>query len=382
MPAASSSSTSCQRFSLPRAGDVGVGELVDQRHLGAAGQHGVDVHLGERRRRGRSSSRRGHDLQALEQLGGVRAAVGLDEPDDDVGAALDPAVALVEHRVGLADPGRRAEVDPQPSARHAVHSPSLHGPGSATRGVERQVELEHVDPRLTEEPERPALGVLRRPAPRRRPGSGRAPAPPGATCSAAYAGLMSGSSPEPLAVQRVGGDRGRGDAVEPRPRRRGAADRRRSGPCSPGRGWRRRWPAGRTRPGRRRTALEVRRVGCVTTLPSASFFGFPSHDGSGERLPDQGRPDEPARPATAATRSPGSGRRPGRRRSSPAGRRDPRSRSARAASAARRSTAAVPGDVRVVTVGLLLSADAGDAGTTSRSMSLMPTNGAMRPPRP
>ena len=96
---------------VPRAGDVGVGELVDQRHRGMAGQHGVDVHLGE------DGSAVGElmardDLQAVEQLGGVPAAVGLHEPDDDVGAALEPAAALVEHRVGLADPGCRTEVDP------------------------------------------------------------------------------------------------------------------------------------------------------------------------------------------------------------------------------------------------------------------------------
>ena len=40
-------------------GDVGVGELVDQRHLRPAGQHRVDVHLGERRFRGRRCVRRG-----------------------------------------------------------------------------------------------------------------------------------------------------------------------------------------------------------------------------------------------------------------------------------------------------------------------------------
>ena len=45
MPAASSSSTSCQRLACARPGDVGVRELVDQGDLGCAGQHGVDVHL-------------------------------------------------------------------------------------------------------------------------------------------------------------------------------------------------------------------------------------------------------------------------------------------------------------------------------------------------
>ena len=48
MPAASSSSMSCQRFSLRQPGHVGVRELVDERDLGRAGEHRVDVHLLER----------------------------------------------------------------------------------------------------------------------------------------------------------------------------------------------------------------------------------------------------------------------------------------------------------------------------------------------
>ena len=58
-------------------------------------------------------------------LGGVLAAVGLDEPDDDVGAALGPAVALAEHGVGLADARGRAEVDPQLAAPHGLLPPGL-----------------------------------------------------------------------------------------------------------------------------------------------------------------------------------------------------------------------------------------------------------------
>ena len=110
-----------------------------------------------------------HDLQAGEHVGGVPAAVGLDEPDDDVGAALGSAVALAEHGVGLADARRRAEVDPQLPATHEpplvrpwVLSVSRRRLRVCSRGsiVQREVELEHVDPRLTEEPERAALGVL------------------------------------------------------------------------------------------------------------------------------------------------------------------------------------------------------------------------------
>ena len=49
---------------------------------------------------------------------GLLATVGLDEPDDDVGAALLAATAFAEHREGLADAWRGAEVDPQRAARH------------------------------------------------------------------------------------------------------------------------------------------------------------------------------------------------------------------------------------------------------------------------
>ena len=115
MPAASSSSMSCQRLSLREPGHVRVRELVDQRDLRSASQDGVDVHLGER---GAPVGERPprDDLETVDHLGGVPAAVGLDEPDHDVGPALGAAVALAEHGVGLADAGCCAEVDPESSA--------------------------------------------------------------------------------------------------------------------------------------------------------------------------------------------------------------------------------------------------------------------------
>ena len=45
----------------------------------------------------------GDDLEVADLLGGPGPAVRLDEADDDVGAAIVPAPALVEHREGLAD---------------------------------------------------------------------------------------------------------------------------------------------------------------------------------------------------------------------------------------------------------------------------------------
>ena len=102
---------------VPRAGDVGVRELVDERDLRAPGEHRVDVHLLERRAAVRQLGR-GDDLQPVEQRGGLRPAVRLDERDHHVGAALRAAVPLAEHGVRLADPGGGAEVDPQvPASR-------------------------------------------------------------------------------------------------------------------------------------------------------------------------------------------------------------------------------------------------------------------------
>ncbi len=45
MPAASSSSTSSHRLSVAAAGHVRVGQFVDERHGGSAGEHRVDVEL-------------------------------------------------------------------------------------------------------------------------------------------------------------------------------------------------------------------------------------------------------------------------------------------------------------------------------------------------
>ena len=57
-------------------------------------------------------------LQAVQHHLGARPAVVLDEGDDAVGAPLDAAVRLGEHRVRLADARCRAEVDPKLAACH------------------------------------------------------------------------------------------------------------------------------------------------------------------------------------------------------------------------------------------------------------------------
>ena len=58
----------------------------------------------------------GHDLEAREELLGVRPAMRLDESHREVRPALDAAMALLEHPVGLAHAGRHAEVDPESPA--------------------------------------------------------------------------------------------------------------------------------------------------------------------------------------------------------------------------------------------------------------------------
>ena len=51
---------------------------------------------------------------------GQRTVVRLDKTGDNVGAALLAAAALVEHGERLADAGRHAEVDAEPTARPAA----------------------------------------------------------------------------------------------------------------------------------------------------------------------------------------------------------------------------------------------------------------------
>ena len=101
---------------VPRARDVRVCQLIDQRDLGRSGQDRVDVHLLESRAPVLDRPP-GGDLQVAQALAGLGTAVGLDEPDHDIGTALPTTQALAQHREGLADAGRVAEVDAEAAAR-------------------------------------------------------------------------------------------------------------------------------------------------------------------------------------------------------------------------------------------------------------------------
>jgi len=99
-----------------RTGDVGVCELVYECHLGLAGKDLFEVHLLEGRAPVVDDLAR-HHREVANLLSCVLAAMGLDEADDDVRAALVASPALVEHGPGLADAGHSSEVDAELARR-------------------------------------------------------------------------------------------------------------------------------------------------------------------------------------------------------------------------------------------------------------------------
>ena len=88
-------------------------ELVDHAHLRLARQDRVDIHLFQRDAAILDRAARNH-FQILDLCFGVGAAVGLDDADHHVEAALAQRVRLLQHLVGLADARRRANVNAQP----------------------------------------------------------------------------------------------------------------------------------------------------------------------------------------------------------------------------------------------------------------------------
>ena len=223
MPASRISSTSCQRFSRGEPGALVWASSSMMRDGRLAGDDRVGVHLLDDDAAVRDPAP-GQDLQPVEQLHGVRPAVRLDEADDDVGAALGPAVRLLEHLVRLADPGRHAQVHAQPAAAAAASrprpgraSPRRSGGVEASRSVahrarsfcqepvEVEVDEQHVDPRLAEEAEERLL--VWRAMTARTSASGVMPRAVATrvTWYSAAAGLMSGSRPEAEVVTRSTG---------------------------------------------------------------------------------------------------------------------------------------------------------------------------------
>ena len=99
---------------MAAAGDVGVGELVDQDQLRpplerASMSNSSRMRIDVDRRLARE------DLEALQQRLGLLAAVRLDHADDDVHALLQLGARRLQHLVGLADARRRADEDLEPA---------------------------------------------------------------------------------------------------------------------------------------------------------------------------------------------------------------------------------------------------------------------------
>ncbi len=120
------------------AGRVGVGEVVDEHDLRGAGEHRVQVQLGELAAAAVDAGAL-HDVEPgrprlLEQGFRVRAPVALHEAHDDVGAVCGPSPSFVEHAAGLAYPRCRTEVDLQLSGSYVRHRAGVRtSPGRAAR---------------------------------------------------------------------------------------------------------------------------------------------------------------------------------------------------------------------------------------------------------
>ncbi|MDR8759380.1 hypothetical protein FEP90_01054 [Burkholderia multivorans] len=100
---------------VPRALHVRMRELVDEDQLRRACERGVEIEFGQRAAAIVDARERQH-VEAVEQRGGFAAAVRLDDADHDVDAVLPALARGLQHRVGLADAGRRAEEDLEPAA--------------------------------------------------------------------------------------------------------------------------------------------------------------------------------------------------------------------------------------------------------------------------
>jgi len=89
-------------LAVAAAGDVGVGELINEDDAGAAGEDGVNIHLFERSAlvidflAGNGFELRGEFLDAL-------AAMSFNDADNDVFSAAFAPEGLAQHAVGFAD---------------------------------------------------------------------------------------------------------------------------------------------------------------------------------------------------------------------------------------------------------------------------------------
>ena len=225
------------------AGRVGVGELVDQHQLRAGAPGSRRGPSPRARGPGSRSRRRGITSRPVEQRlrsrrgrgsrprrprrrrprAGAPAPTAASRRSCRRPGAAPRKIFSRPRRLAAAPPraGRRARA----ACRGVVGRPSgMPMPRSALlrpRLVEGEVERQHVDARLAEQAERPALGVGGDQRADARPRAGRGPWPRAAPGRAAAAGEMSGSRPLAEVVTRSTGTGAAGfSALQPRRRRR------------------------------------------------------------------------------------------------------------------------------------------------------------------
>ncbi len=164
-------------FGMTAAGDVGVGEFVEQEQLRAAGERAIEVEfLDLAPAIGELSARQHREIANLRD--GLAASVGFDQPGDNVNAVLALAPRRGQHLPGLADPGGHAKKDLEPplafarrGQRQSVgigaaiiigrarHAAEYSGKLRRRQLIESAVEREHVHPRLADEAEERLLGM-------------------------------------------------------------------------------------------------------------------------------------------------------------------------------------------------------------------------------
>ncbi len=95
------------------AGDVGMGELIDDGDRGVSGDDGIHIHfLNDDLVIFDLSA--GDDFKAFEEAGGFGAAVGFDEANDDVDPFVFKAVRFLQHAESFSDAGAVTEIDLEP----------------------------------------------------------------------------------------------------------------------------------------------------------------------------------------------------------------------------------------------------------------------------
>ena len=175
-------------FGMAAAGRVGMGELIDESKLRATLEQGVEVHLLERAVFVVEAMAR-DDFEPLNQRLGLFASVGFDHASDHIDAALGAGPCLLEHLIGFTDARRGAHEDlelagaaflspcsfeqgirrgslvlittlicheaPVPDAGRTARQASL-----LAGAVQCQIERQHIDARLAEQPKGAALDVL------------------------------------------------------------------------------------------------------------------------------------------------------------------------------------------------------------------------------